>query len=151
MARRADDDDDVTEYGNDGHLDWCYECGREAAIDGEPRDSCSFKNWDQCNVWHDGYAEGLNWLLANATLTQARGEESMATKLERYLGDGVYASFDGYHIWLDCRGQSGFGTNPGGYLAIALEPQVMRSLQQFQEEVYADAREESAPPHRAES
>lgn len=24
---------------------------------------------------------------------------------DRYLGDGVYASFDGYHIWLDLRGQ----------------------------------------------
>lgn len=24
---------------------------------------------------------------------------------DRYLGDGVYASFDGFHVWLDLRAQ----------------------------------------------
>ena len=24
---------------------------------------------------------------------------------DTYLGDGVYASYDGYHIWLDLRAQ----------------------------------------------
>lgn len=33
-------------------------------------------------------------------------KESMLHELmkDRYLGDGVYASFDGYQIWLDLRG-----------------------------------------------
>ncbi len=40
---------------------------------------------------------------------------------ERYLGDGVYASFDGYQIWLDTRAQ--FPVN-----RIALEPSVYQAL-----------------------
>ncbi len=41
----------------------------------------------------------------------------------RYLGDGVYAYFDGYQIWL--------GLHPGAQL-IALEPAVMRALRDYQ-------------------
>lgn len=40
-----------------------------------------------------------------------------------YLGDGVYASFDGYHIVLDLRAQ--------GPDRIALDPSVFRALQLF--------------------
>ena len=40
---------------------------------------------------------------------------------ERYLGDGVYASFDGYHIILDLRGQD-------STTRIALEPIVLDAL-----------------------
>lgn len=43
-------------------------------------------------------------------------------KFEEYLGDGVYASFDGYHIWLK--------TQTGD--AIALEPSVLQSLMYYQ-------------------
>lgn len=57
MSRRDDDDEDITEYGTRGHLDWCKECGRDAAAEGDPRDSCDFKNWDECNLWLDGYDE----------------------------------------------------------------------------------------------
>jgi ribosome modulation factor len=71
---QCDDDEDVTDCGSSGHLDWCRECGREAAIDGEPRDSCDFKNWDECNAWHDGYAEGLNWRAMNTPIPHNRGE-----------------------------------------------------------------------------
>lgn len=42
---------------------------------------------------------------------------------DEYLGDGVYASFDGYHIVLDLRAQ--------GSDRIALEPAVFRRLVQF--------------------
>lgn len=38
-----------------------------------------------------------------------------------YLGDGVYATFDGYHIILDLRAQDNF-------TRIALEPNVLRAL-----------------------
>lgn len=45
---------------------------------------------------------------------------------KEYVGDGVYASFDGYHIWLDtsasaCQNQ------------IALEPEVFQSLLRWME------------------
>lgn len=45
-----------------------------------------------------------------------------ATK--RYLGDGVYASYDGYHIWLRIGPDP---TRPFG-AAIALEPPVLKQL-----------------------
>ena len=50
-------------------------------------------------------------------------------KPETYLGDGVYASFDGYHIVLDLRDQD-------SHTRIALEPNVMESLKKFKEACY---------------
>lgn len=44
---------------------------------------------------------------------------------EEYLGDGVYASFDGYHIFLDLRAQ--------GPDRIALEPPVLDKLLEYRE------------------
>lgn len=41
---------------------------------------------------------------------------------EAYLGDGLYASFDGWHIWLR--------TNEGN--EVALEPKVYRNLLDYQ-------------------
>lgn len=43
---------------------------------------------------------------------------------DRYLGDGVYASFDGYQIWLDTRAQEPVNR-------IALEPKVYRALLEY--------------------
>jgi hypothetical protein len=40
---------------------------------------------------------------------------------ETYLGDGVYASFDGYQVWLRVDDGS----------RIALEPEVMANLNEF--------------------
>lgn len=45
-----------------------------------------------------------------------------------YLGDGVYATFDGYAIILDLRGQD-------NTTRIYLEPAVMKSLHKFAESV----------------
>lgn len=42
----------------------------------------------------------------------------------RYLGDGVYASFDGYHIWLTTQRE-------GGEHLIALDYDVLASLDEF--------------------
>lgn len=42
---------------------------------------------------------------------------------DTYLGDGVYASFDGYHIVIDLRAQ--------GSDRIALEPAVFKALVNF--------------------
>ena len=47
---------------------------------------------------------------------------------DRYLGDGVYASFDGYHIILDTRAQKPVNR-------IALDALVMIQLEQFQQDV----------------
>ena len=50
---------------------------------------------------------------------------------ETYLGDGVYASFDGYHIILDLRAQD-------NYTRIALEPEVMNNLKKFEARVFKE-------------
>jgi hypothetical protein len=44
---------------------------------------------------------------------------------ERYLGDGVYVTFDGYNVTLDLRAQGG--------AEIVLDPGVMRVLMEFNE------------------
>jgi hypothetical protein len=49
--------------------------------------------------------------------------------LHTYLGDGVYASFDGYQIWL--RVERNYGLEQ-----IALEPEVMAELTRYAERVY---------------
>ena len=41
-----------------------------------------------------------------------------------YIGDAVYASFDGYHIWLT--------TGDGNDQRIALEPDVLRALVEYE-------------------
>ena len=41
-----------------------------------------------------------------------------------YLGDAVYASFDGYHIWLT--------TGDGNDQRVALEPPVFRALVEYE-------------------
>ena len=57
---------------------------------------------------------------------------------EAYLGDGVYASCDGYHIILDLRAQ--------GSDRIALEPAVMDRLLKYQKDlkVLTEQRREKA-------
>lgn len=47
-------------------------------------------------------------------------------KMEEYLGDGVYATFDGARITLDLRGQD-------STTVIILEPEVLSSLIQFRD------------------
>ena len=46
-------------------------------------------------------------------------------EMRDYLGDGVYCHFDGYHIWL---------TTQEGH-RIALEPPVLRALDNYKERV----------------
>ena len=47
---------------------------------------------------------------------------------DRYLGDGVYVSYDGYYLWLDLRGQA-------GETRIALEPAVLEQLDQYRRDI----------------
>lgn len=51
----------------------------------------------------------------------------MVTKM--YLGDAVYASFDGYHIWL--KTSNGYQTTN----AIALEPGVLNTFDMFRKQL----------------
>lgn len=48
----------------------------------------------------------------------------MSEEHSRYLGDGVYASYDGYHIWLRT---DRYGTEH----KIALEPHVLYALSEY--------------------
>jgi hypothetical protein len=46
----------------------------------------------------------------------------------KYLGDGVYASFDGYQIWL--------AANDHRNKVIALEPSVFEALENYKKHIY---------------
>lgn len=48
-----------------------------------------------------------------------------------YLGDAVYASFDGYHIWLHLNDHRGPGL-------IALEPAVYESLKHYAQRIWGE-------------
>lgn len=48
-----------------------------------------------------------------------------------YLGDGVYASFDGYQIWL--------AVNHHDNHVVALEPAVMNALVRYRDRIMAEA------------
>jgi catechol-2,3-dioxygenase len=47
----------------------------------------------------------------------------MKTEDNIYLGDGVYASWDGYHIWL--------AVNHHENKQVALDPEVMKALSAY--------------------
>jgi len=47
--------------------------------------------------------------------------------METYLGDGVYASTDGYHVWL--------AVNNHTNIVIALEPAVLEALNRYVEKI----------------
>jgi hypothetical protein len=51
------------------------------------------------------------------------------TQEDFYLGDGVYASFDGYQIWL--------AVNHHENKQIALEPKVMEALLKYADRVWS--------------
>lgn len=55
-------------------------------------------------------------------------------KFNRYLGDGVYASFDGYQIWL------ARGTHENK--VIALDPEVFESLIDYQRDLNKEINKE---------
>lgn len=55
--------------------------------------------------------------------------ENDETEYKMYLGDAVYASYDGYHIWLR--------TEDGNDQHIALEPDVFNNLVIFAHKVMA--------------
>ncbi|HEY3493708.1 MAG TPA: hypothetical protein VGK73_03435 [Polyangiaceae bacterium] len=52
-------------------------------------------------------------------------------KEPRYLGDGVYASFDGYHVWL----RTGSHIEAEATSQVALDPVVLQGLIAYQKQV----------------
>jgi hypothetical protein len=58
-------------------------------------------------------------------LDQQTAESGPAPFPKRYIGDGVYATFDGYQIWVQAEGAR-----------IALEPTVMAALKQYEVDLY---------------
>ena len=61
----------------------------------------------------------------------------MTMSKEIYLGDAVYASFDGYQIWL----RTGDGNNQ----RIALEPAVYQALVAYVQTLRDEAADDPAP------
>ncbi len=55
--------------------------------------------------------------------------------MKRYLGDSVYASFDGQHIVLTT--ENGYPDNPSN--TIYLDSRVLRALRDFQDSLANDA------------
>jgi hypothetical protein len=60
---------------------------------------------------------------------------------ETYLGDGVYASFDGYQIWL--RTMRDDGRKEITHM-IAIDPMVFIALVRFGERFWAETKPENA-------
>jgi hypothetical protein len=52
----------------------------------------------------------------------------------RYLGDGVYAKFDGYHVWL----LTGSHEASEADNKVALEPAVFRALAKFHADAWGE-------------
>lgn len=52
----------------------------------------------------------------------------MDEQKDRYLGDGVYASFDGYQIWL--------AANHHTNKVVALDPRVLENLMLYMQDVF---------------
>jgi len=57
----------------------------------------------------------------------------LATQM--YLGDGLYAKFDGYHVWLLANGD---GVHTPASDTLALDPGVLTSFQDWIKEGYRD-------------
>ena len=52
---------------------------------------------------------------------------NMANKYQKYIGDGVYVSFDGYHI--------NIAVNHHENHTVALEPEVVNNLKKYFKEI----------------
>lgn len=62
-----------------------------------------------------------------------RAIDRQGVTLRRYLGDGVYAAFDGCGVWLTA--QNGLAVTN----AVYLEPEVFRALERFMLDAKAPA------------
>lgn len=67
-------------------------------------------------------------LFAKVRETEVSVNEQERLAKPVYLGDAVYASFDGYHIWLK--------TGDGNNQQIALEPAVYEALVRYAKQIW---------------
>jgi hypothetical protein len=58
----------------------------------------------------------------------------------QYIGDGAYAWFDGYQVWVATQRE------PGHWCCVALEPSVFNALIGFGKSVYTAAKTEEERP-----
>lgn len=58
---------------------------------------------------------------------------------KRYLGDSVYASFDGWYIWLTT--ENGYPDDPRN--KIALEPEVYQALINYHQTIFPEPKKDS--------
>lgn len=58
-------------------------------------------------------------------------------KEESYLGDGVYAWFDGYQIWIKTEREN-------GWCEIALEPKVFDKLNEYKQRITNSLKKDNA-------
>jgi hypothetical protein len=63
---------------------------------------------------------------------KTQGEASM-NEDNTYLGDGVYASYDGYQIWL--------AVNHHKNIQVAIDPKVMRELLAYASRVWGEEKQ----------
>lgn len=62
----------------------------------------------------------------------------MENKFEEYIGDGVYASFDGYQIWL--------AVNHHNNKVVALEPNVFENLLRYRDNLIEQLKRHQEKP-----
>lgn len=68
-------------------------------------------------------------------------DDEVVTMNKDYLGDSVYAEWDGYHVVLTT--ENGFPTDPSN--RIALDPDVLAALQRYVARVKAEGTKEPGP------
>lgn len=66
-------------------------------------------------------------------MTEANGVPHEVPQEERYIGDGLYASFDGWHVVLRA-------PREGGDHFVALEPPVFKQLCEYFKEAWKGTR-----------
>lgn len=77
---------------------------------------------------------GINNAMWGLTMTRKEHIKKYR-ETKTYIGDSVYIHFDGYHFILETR--NGLPTDPTN--TIALEPEIIKSLLMYREQVYKDA------------
>ena len=60
-------------------------------------------------------------------------------KFDNYLVDGVYAGFDGYHVWLKCERLDDSGLLIRDHV-IGLEPSVLKAVLRYDERKRTEAK-----------
>lgn len=101
--------------------------------------ACGKRQCDGTHVGCPSYLLDASGRMNERTSVQ-KDEGTIARPGPEYLGDGVYASFDGYHLWLT----TGSHEERDASNRIALEPGVYAALVRYQARVAATMKPETA-------